>query len=146
MYQLRYFFDAGSGICLWATNAEAIHKFGYPIDLSALPLTGETISQGRALIVRFDTSIVWHDPTAPSPWSVAEGVDFQRDSNAFLRLLRDELGAEFDVLSAQCALGEATQTIFRLGAVPPISLPTVIYAPVHPAHATAKLMRKQALR
>ena len=111
MYQLRYFFDAGSGICLWATNAEAIHKFGYPIDLSALPLTGETISQGRALIVRFDTSIVWHDPTAPSPWSVAEGVDFQRDSNAFLRLLRDELGAEFDVLSAQCALGEATQTI-----------------------------------
>jgi hypothetical protein len=98
MYQLRYFFDAGSGVCLWAENVEAKNKFGYAIALCALHLTNETIAQGQALIARFDTSRVWDDPTAASPWSVAEISSFQNDSHQFLSVvLRDGLSAEFEV-------------------------------------------------
>lgn len=39
MYKLRYFFDFGSGICLWAANDAARDHFGYPVDSSKLPIT-----------------------------------------------------------------------------------------------------------
>jgi hypothetical protein len=98
MYQLSYRFDAGSGICLWATNDEAREKFGYPVDLRVLPISHDTIARGRALIDRFDSFINWDDPAGRSPWSITEFESFEADSIEFFSLLRNALGLDFDVL------------------------------------------------
>lgn len=37
MYLLRFFFEYG-GPCLWAANDEARERFGYPVELSDLPI------------------------------------------------------------------------------------------------------------
>lgn len=37
-YKLRFFFDAGSGICLWSADERTIEKFDYPVDPSKLPI------------------------------------------------------------------------------------------------------------
>ncbi|HEV2461879.1 MAG TPA: hypothetical protein VGS80_26275, partial [Ktedonobacterales bacterium] len=40
-YRIRFFFDYGSGICLWAGNALTRERFGYPIEAEHLrPLAG----------------------------------------------------------------------------------------------------------
>jgi hypothetical protein len=35
---LRFFFDAGSGVCLWAYDAEAKARFGYPVEAEMLDI------------------------------------------------------------------------------------------------------------
>ena len=37
-YLIRFSFDPGSGVCLWAKNEAAREKFGYPIEHWELPL------------------------------------------------------------------------------------------------------------
>jgi hypothetical protein len=49
-YEIRYFFDPGSGVCLWAKNAAAREKFGYPIDHRNLGLSENTKSWLQHLI------------------------------------------------------------------------------------------------
>jgi hypothetical protein len=66
---LRYFFDAGSGVCLWAADDEARAAFGYPVELEELDLPRDTIFLGNRLIAIFDESIDWQDPAGASPWS-----------------------------------------------------------------------------
>lgn len=61
---LRYFFDPGSGVCLWSGNAEAEARWGYAVDHAALPLRDGTRRFLQELVVRFDTSIDWSDPGA----------------------------------------------------------------------------------
>jgi hypothetical protein len=65
--KLRYFFDPGSGICLWAADDEARAQFGYPVELEELSLAGDTLALGNSLIERFDGSINWSDPGSASP-------------------------------------------------------------------------------
>lgn len=74
--RLRLFFDAGSGVCLWAGDERAREKYGYPLDLDALPLTAETIELGNALTERFDGGINWDDPAEPSTWSDVDREEF----------------------------------------------------------------------
>jgi hypothetical protein len=97
IYQLRFLFDAGSGVCLWSSNDLAREKFGYPVELNALPLPQLLKERGEALIERFDTSVDWAYPPDPSPWSCVEQVCFEADSNDFLMLLRSYLGDDFEV-------------------------------------------------
>lgn len=99
MKRLRFFFDVGSGTCLWAANDRAQSQFGYAVDLSALPLAHDVIVRGEALVARFNTSIDWHDPGGPSILSIAEVDRFNEDSNEFLCVLRSALGSDFDVLN-----------------------------------------------
>lgn len=91
---LRYFFDAGSGICLWSGNAEAEARWGYAVDHAALPMGEDTRRFLQALVARFDTSIDWSDPGAPGPWSAEERMRFRAAAAEGLRLLRQELGGQ----------------------------------------------------
>lgn len=36
--RLRFSFDAGSGVCLWAMDAEAKARFGYPVEAEMLDI------------------------------------------------------------------------------------------------------------
>ncbi|MEA5559508.1 hypothetical protein [Nodularia spumigena] len=96
-YVLRYFFDAGSGICLWAGNEEAEEKFGYPVELHEIDLSDNVQRTGQRLVAWFDTSIDWNDPAGPSPWSEQERGRFQEESRSFLSMLRQCLGPDFEV-------------------------------------------------
>ena len=57
-YVLRYFFDAGSGICLWSANDEAREKFDYPVQLSDLELPENLLRQAIHVMAWYDTNAV----------------------------------------------------------------------------------------
>lgn len=92
---LRYFFDAGSGVCLWSGNAEAEARWGYAVDHAALPLRESTRHFLQELVARFDTSIDWSDPgTAGGCWSAEERAHFRAAAADGLSLLRQELAGQ----------------------------------------------------
>ena len=95
--KLRYFYDAGSGICLWAGDDEATEKYGYPVLLEKLPLSKKTVSIGNELINRFDTSIDREYPPGPSRWNEEEKSRFAKDSNSFYSLVVEELAHTYDI-------------------------------------------------
>lgn len=96
--KLRYFFDPGSGVCLWAADDEARNAFGYPVDLNHLPVSKELAAVGQQLIAKFDTSIDWEYPPNPSPWSGAQRESFRAASKQFYTRLASELGTHFEVV------------------------------------------------
>lgn len=97
-YELRYFFDPGSGICLWSANQEARERFGYPVDHWALDLSENTRRWLSYLIALFDTSIDWSSPSdSDDQWSVEEVARFREASGRGLALVREELGSGFVV-------------------------------------------------
>jgi hypothetical protein len=99
VYRLRFFFDHGSGVCLWTANDAAHERFGdYPVPLAALPLAEETGREGEDLLTWYDTSLDGDDPAGPSPWGTDEFSAFRAAAQRFLTRLRDELGPAFEVV------------------------------------------------
>lgn len=96
-YVFRYFFDAGSGICLWSANDEAREKFDYPVQLSDLELPESLLRQAIHVMAWYDTSLDWSYPSNPSPWSESERIRFHDASQNLLSMLRQELGPEFEI-------------------------------------------------
>ena len=92
--EVRYFFDPGSGVCLWAKNETAKVKFGYPIDHWALPLSENAKRWLQYLITWFDTSIDWSAPSDTDDyWSEEELQRFKHAAKKGLKLLREELSS-----------------------------------------------------
>ncbi|MGE8210274.1 MAG: hypothetical protein ACN6RH_12250 [Stenotrophomonas rhizophila] len=90
--ELRYFFDPGSGICLWAHNDEARERFGYPVEHWTLPLSENTRRWLSYLIAWFDTSIDWSSPgDSDDRWSADEVGRFREASIRGAALVREEL-------------------------------------------------------
>jgi len=106
VYRLRFFFDYGSGVCLWTANDAARERFGdYPVLLADLPLPAETVRDGEDLLTWYDTSLDWDDPAGPSPWGDDEFAAFRAAARAFLTRLRDELGEAFEVVDESRTAG-----------------------------------------
>jgi hypothetical protein len=97
VYRLKYMFDAGSGICLWAANDAAHGRFGYPVDADGLPLSEGLSARVRRLLEWYDRGLDWDDPGGPSPWDAAEEARFGAEARAVLAALRAELGPEFEI-------------------------------------------------
>ncbi len=97
LYELRYFFDAGSGVCLWAANYQARGQFGYPIAGATLGLPESLVRQADELIEQYDAALDWDDPAGPSLYSEARWLQFFDDAMTFLVLLRTSLGSDFDI-------------------------------------------------
>ena|SRR5262245_60553946 len=97
-YRLRYFFDPGADICLWAANDSARERFGYPVDASRLHLSENTSRRVRYLAAWHHTSIDWEYPPDPSPWDANERARFDAEAQRLLALLREELGPAFEIL------------------------------------------------
>ncbi len=100
---LRYEFDAGSGVCLWAANAEAEARYGLAIDVAALPLSMKLCEQLHHLIAWYDTALDWDNPGGASPWSAEERQRFLAAARQGLLALRRELPTEFEVVDALSA-------------------------------------------
>ena len=105
-YVLRYFYDPGSGVCLWAGNDEAKEKFGDPVEHWELPLSENAKRFLQHLVAWFDTSIDWSSPGDTAEyWSAEELTLFKAASAKGLLMLKEELsvrGYEFlDETAAQ---------------------------------------------
>ena len=99
-YKLKYMFDLGSGVCLWATNESALKRFGdYPIETELLPVSDDLKERLYQVIACYDESIDWNDPGAGSTWSLQEEESFVKMANSVYESLCDELGPDFDVLN-----------------------------------------------
>ena len=96
VYVLRFFFDYG-GTCVWTANDAARERFGYPVELSDLPIPQELRRELEMAGERFDTSLDWNDPSGPSPWSKAEAKQFRALSDNLLERLRTALGSDFEI-------------------------------------------------
>lgn len=104
IYELRYFFDAGSGICLWAANDAAREKFGYAVNHEDLSLSDNTRQWLQHLVSWFDTSLNWDNPAdSNDPWTADERQGFMAASQRGLRLLREELAPSSFVIRDETA-------------------------------------------
>lgn len=88
--RLRYFFDAGSGVCQWAGNEPAKREYGYAIDEEDLPLSANTRHWLRHLIAWYDTGLDWDSPGGESLWSGDERRRFRQAASEGLERLRRE--------------------------------------------------------
>jgi hypothetical protein len=59
---LRFFFDAGSGVCLWAYDDEAKARFGYPVESDMLDVPAELRDEIDQLVKDYDDTFDWDDP------------------------------------------------------------------------------------
>jgi hypothetical protein len=96
-YLLRYFFDPGSGVCLWSANDAARNKFSYPVNHNALSLSVNLVKQVNHIISWHDTAIDWESPANPSPWSDDERGVFNAAAQRLYTSLKMALGSDFDI-------------------------------------------------
>lgn len=96
MIALRLFFDAGSGVCLWAGNDAARERFGYAVAHEDLPLSVNTKRWLDYLVAWFDTSLDWENaPARGAYWTEAEEERFRAAVALGLEMARRELGDGF---------------------------------------------------
>ncbi|MVN87670.1 hypothetical protein GO986_12950 [Deinococcus sp. HMF7620] len=98
LLRLRFFFDTGSGICLWAGDAATEERCGLAVEAQDLPLPPEVVAEAERLIDLWDTGIDWNNPGEPSPWTAEDEQDFQAQADALLGRLRAALGPDFEVV------------------------------------------------
>ena len=101
IYELRYFFDAGGGVCLWAKNDAAKKHFGYAVEHWDLPLSENTKRWLQHLVAWFDTSLDWESPADPvDRWPTEERQRFRQAVDlGFDFLLRELPAAEYLVVN-----------------------------------------------
>lgn len=98
MIELRLFFDAGAGVCLWAGNGAARERFGYAVAHGDLPLSVNTKRWLDHLVAWFDTSLDWDNaPAQGAYWTAEEAARFRVAASAGLAMVRRELGDGFTV-------------------------------------------------
>ena len=95
---LRFFFDPGSGICLWSGNRYTSDLMGYPVDLDQLLLSTKTYKLLFNLMNRFDSCLDLDNPGAGVIWTEEEKSEFHKDSLIALKILREELGDEYVIV------------------------------------------------
>ena len=97
--QMRYGFEPGSGVCLWADNALAKAQYGYAVEHWDLPLSENDKRYLDYLIAWFDTSIDWLNPGASEDyWSPAQRAAFNIAATKGLELIRQGLGKQVFIL------------------------------------------------
>jgi hypothetical protein len=128
---IRYFFDAGSGVCLWAGDDATKERHGYDIDADDLPLSTNTQRWLQYLIAWYDTSLNWDDPGGASPWSDDEQARFRLAAQEGITRLQHELAsAGYEVCDESCT---------ALVNYPPLELLARIFMPAaDPAEADAQ--------
>jgi len=95
-YIFRFFFDYGSGVCIWAANEIAEKKFGYPVLSDELPISKALIDELDSLVIEYDDSLDWDNPP-DSPWTEEQFINFDNRANiAYIKLCK-ELGPNYEI-------------------------------------------------
>ncbi len=88
---IRFFFDAGSNVCLWAGDDATEARHGFDIDAADLPVSTNTRRWLLYLMAWYDTSLDWDDPGGPARWSEDEQARFRQAVQEGVARLRAEL-------------------------------------------------------
>ena len=88
---LRLFFDAGSGVLLWAHDVEAKARFGYPVEAADLDIPAELHAEIEQLITDYDAAFPWEDPGGPTMFGHEDDPPFASRVLALLPKLRAAL-------------------------------------------------------
>lgn len=113
MYRLRFFFDTGSGICLWSGNEAARQRYGYPIEPQALPLPEATIHEMEQVTAWYDQRMDWDQAPQPNPsWDEAA---FAAAARQLLDKMRRELGPDYEVIDEEFSKKPATPKRLQRG-------------------------------
>ena len=92
-YQLRFFFDNVSGICLWGGNSATVDRYGYTVELADLPLPEDVVEAGESIVLR------WTAFAGMNHWPKGDNrKKFRQGAQRFLELLRQHLSDDFEVL------------------------------------------------
>ena len=97
-YRFRYFFDTGSGICLWSDNDAARRRFGYAVDVENLPLPESVCRRSVFVTSWYDTFMDWENAPEPSPWAAREESAFKFAAQELLLLFREHLSQDFEII------------------------------------------------
>jgi hypothetical protein len=97
-FKLRFFFDGGSGTCLWSGNDLAQQTWGYAVNHQKLPLNERTIIRLNEIIRWYDEGFDWDNPADPCKWERGECEKFTSTACELLATVREELGADFDIV------------------------------------------------
>ena len=98
-YRLRFFFDTGSGVCLWSGNEAARQRYGYPVAPRTLPLPEDTSREMERLITWYDEWMDWASAPQPNPsWDEAA---FTAAARQLLDKIRRELGPDYEIVDEE---------------------------------------------
>jgi hypothetical protein len=103
--RLRFFLEAGAGVCLWAWDEQAKKRFGYAVELDDVPLPRDLVADLMHLMADYDATIDWDNPgnsgqdTAPVTFGYEADAPFRERIAALLTRLRTALGSSFEIES-----------------------------------------------
>jgi hypothetical protein len=104
--RLRFFFDAGSGVCLWSQDDEAKARFGYPVEARDLDIPEDLRADIEQLVTDYDDTFRWDDPGSNeiveptrTMFGYEENPPFVTRVRALLPKLRAALGPAFEIES-----------------------------------------------
>ncbi len=80
---LRLFFDAGSGVLLWAYDDEAKARFGYPVEAEILDVSPELRAELQQLARDYDDTFDWGDPASGKPVAADRATPGYADNPSF---------------------------------------------------------------
>lgn len=95
--KLRAFFDAGSGVVLWAGDDASRARWASAVDLADLGLPEELQREAEAIAARYDALFDWSDPAGADPLGRPEGPGLLADARTWLARVRGALGPGCEV-------------------------------------------------
>ena len=100
VYRLRYFWEWDSRTCFWSDNSAARERFDYEVDVDQLPLS-ELVKRRIYFLASWHSSLMdWANAPEGSIWSSVELERFSAASSELVTLVRQHLGANYEVVAA----------------------------------------------
>jgi hypothetical protein len=89
--RLRLFFDAGSGVLLWAQDEAAKARFGYPVAAADLDIPEALRAEIEQLVTDYDDTFPWDDPAGGDPVAPDRTMFGYEENPPFVTRIRDLL-------------------------------------------------------
>ena len=96
-YHMRFFFDWGSRVCLWANSKETEEEYDYPIDALLLPISDELKVFLDKLIYWHDEALNWDDPAGDFLWTQKQIEKFKEAAKDGYNKLCAELAPDYEI-------------------------------------------------
>jgi len=105
-YHLRFFLEAGAGVCLWSQNDAAKNKFGYAVEIDEIGLPKALVVDLMKLMADYDATIDWDNPgqspdldIGPTVFGFEKDAPFREQIQPLVARLREALGSDFEIES-----------------------------------------------
>lgn len=95
VYEMKYMYDWGSGVCLWSTNDNAREKYGYPVFADDLPVSDELKDEIRYMTDKHDEALNWHCPNDDLLWNDEQTAAFKQEARKLYNRICLELGGDY---------------------------------------------------